>query len=510
LELLTSFSPVYPHVITPRREFFMIETYTTRLYRSEPHVPYDAQRYPQGNNQRKELFPSGQILRPPTVVDGNQFTSVDSSPVDIEIAKAKEYARQGTPQEGLRTFLNAQVETYLLEYIFETPHVPIEYFQTEGKLHYPGISAPVETSWLKAGTNVSELSEQAIINASLSEIIHQPREVAEAHSWIQYIQPALNDPNTDVLMFLSPPSKQKGFGDYTFLNIYVKDRSGSIHMHCIRVPQDAQYEKSMRLYQTINGVMSEHGYNPQGPRHLISALETNAEVTEKHFLMSPLWGKKPPSFEISSFLQQIGIPSQSIQEGILNLEKIQNDYTLQTMIEGYKTAILSYDGSTPYEQIQRMLDNITIRAHELKNTSLQMIRTQHEYHTDVPRHYLGDEKAWMREQAQILHAHYNGKETIKTAGGSCPSSRKRTGISDLLNNTGGIITENVLHAITDLNNGEKLTAEQAKNQIGNCEKGGCNCNEPHFHCPQSSCNHVIPVGQGISSCPSCGAGATCV
>lgn len=42
----------------------------------------------------------------------------------------------------------------------------------------------------------------------------------------------------------------------------------------------------------------------------------------------------------------------------------------------------------------------------------------------------------------------------------------------------------------------------------------CGGQEPHFHCPGtkgdgSCCNHPIIVGQGITQCPSCGAGKVC-
>ncbi|MFS8158898.1 MAG: hypothetical protein ACMG6E_01550 [Candidatus Roizmanbacteria bacterium] len=46
------------------------------------------------------------------------------------------------------------------------------------------------------------------------------------------------------------------------------------------------------------------------------------------------------------------------------------------------------------------------------------------------------------------------------------------------------------------------------------DKNLCQCfahQEPHFHCKGEAfpCNHPIPVGYGISTCPSCGAGKVC-
>ena len=346
-----------------------------------------------------------------------------------------------------RFYLRENVKRFLGEFAGRVPYTKISYLLTSDGLEFGGmpVSGTYRQTALLAGPNSREADE-----------------------WVGFdrVQQKLLAGSTSETE-ISPPK----IADYGFAMHFQRDSSGRVDEYILRYPEKmGDISMSKRILHSINPNLD---YQTTG-----------------NFIRNPVSTHSDnPRYALNRVLAVIGIADDEIQKST-RFEQAVNE-KLSLWVDDYVDCVANGD----VLNAELLLTAIFNRARAIKKSL--------EFSLDYK------ELIDTRDERELF-VDFASQSAKVVGGGNCPVTKVAHGFfsgSDILSQIkSGRTVEELLLKSSDYKNDPNL----------------CQCGKPdaaHFHCDgnkvdeksgqKEQCGHPIIVGEGTSTCASCGAGAIC-
>ena len=369
---------------------------------------------------QENLYYDCENQQPPEINSIFKYYSVGN-----EVNFVLKQLKQGVNPESAKRYINNSVYRFLGEFVGKILVDKVDYQMVDGQIMFDGVAKPVEESYKERG-------QVKGVNS---------REYAEAVGFEKIEKKFAND-EANTAFWLSPPSiGEKGFGNYGFLFILIKDEIGHIDEYILRYENENQnlgktekvYEKLISFFPLV-----------KSDKKLVKDTDVNG------FLKDPLFAKVT---EPEKFLAEIGF--WDLSEFKKFQKKLDKEVLFREWLNEYIQVIFDaiQEGnigkkSILIDEAKKTLAGIYNLARDIKDDCLKL---QVKRSVEYPDY--SDYQMMMTIKQNYIH-----KEAVVVGGGSCSvdtehvKSSFQTGWESILNNNGII---NHKSAVELTNNSER-------------------------------------------------------